>query len=289
VASVTVATDDGRDLEVVVGGPDDADALVFHHGTPGGALVPPGFEDAAARHGLRIVVHSRPGYGESTPQPGRRVADVAADTASVLDALGIDRFLALGWSGGGPHALACAALLPERCLAAGAIAAVAPYDLFGAGWMDGMGQDNIDEFSAAVAGREALEGFLARFDRSSITREGLLADIGTLFSPVDIEAFAGPLADYMVDGMRHAVRHGTDGWRDDDLAFARPWGFDPTAIEVPVVMWQGRQDRMVPFAHGEWLAAAVPAARARLSDEQGHVSLMTHPDELVAEVVSLLR
>jgi pimeloyl-ACP methyl ester carboxylesterase len=216
------------------------------------------------------------------------VADVAVDTAGVLDALGVDRFVTLGLSGGGPHALACAGLLPERCLAAGAVAAVAPYDLFGAGWTEGMGEGNIQEFSAAVAGSEALDEFLAGFDRSTITRDGLLADIGTLFSPVDVDAFSGAMADYMVNGMRHAVLHSTGGWRDDDLAFARPWGFDPAAIEVPVVVWHGRQDRMVPFPHGEWLAAALPDARARLSDEQGHVSLMTHPDELVAEVVSLL-
>jgi pimeloyl-ACP methyl ester carboxylesterase len=263
--------------------------LVFHHGTPSAALLPPGFVDAAADRGFRVVVHSRPGYGESSPQPERRVADVAADTATVLDALGADRFVTLGWSGGGPHALACAALLADRCLAAGAVAAVAPYDALGPHWMDGMGQDNVEEFSAALAGREEIEAFLAGFDREEITREGLLADIGTLFSPIDVEAFSGPMADYMVDGMRHAVLHGTAGWRDDDLAFAQPWGFDPAAIAVPVALWQGREDRMVPFAHGEWLAAHVPGVRARLTDDQGHVSLMRQPEALVEAVVSLRR
>jgi pimeloyl-ACP methyl ester carboxylesterase len=213
---------------------------------------------------------------------------VATDTAAVLDALGVDTFVTLGWSGGGPHALACAALLPERCLAAGMVAGVAPYDLFGHdAWLAGMGEDNVTEFSATLTGREAIEEFLAGFDRSEITREGILASIGTLFSPVDVAAFSGAMADYMVEGMHHGVLRGTDGWRDDDLAFVQPWGFDLAVIEVPVVMWQGREDKMVPFAHGEWLAAHLPGARVRLSDDQGHVSLMARPQPLVEELVSL--
>ena len=288
MTALTVQTSDGRDLEVLVAGPSEGDVLVFHHGTPGAALFPPGLADAAAARGLRTVVHSRPGYGESSPQPGRSVADVASDTAAVLDALGADTFSALGWSGGGPHALACAALLPGRCLAAGTVAGVAPYDLVGRdAWLAGMGEDNITEFSAALAGREAMEEFLAGFDRSEITRAGILASIGTLFSPVDVEAFSGEMADFMVDGMHRGVLGGTDGWRDDDLAFVQPWGFDLAAIEVPVVMWQGRHDKMVPFAHGEWLAAHLPGARVRLSDDQGHVSLMARPQPLVEELLSL--
>jgi len=288
VTALTVQTSDGRDLEVLVAGPDDGDVLVFHHGTPGAALFPPGLVDAAAERGLRSVVHSRPGYGDSSPKPGRSVADVASDTAAVLDALGADPFRTLGWSGGGPHALACAALLPGRCLAAGMVAGVAPYDLVGHHtWLAGMGADNVTEFSAATAGREAMEEFLAGFDRSEITRAGILASIGTLFSPVDVEAFSGEMADFMVDGMHRGVLRGTDGWRDDDLAFVQPWGFDLAAIEVPVVLWQGREDKMVPFAHGEWLAAHLPGARVRLSDDQGHVSLMARPQPIIEELVSL--
>jgi pimeloyl-ACP methyl ester carboxylesterase len=144
-----------------------------------------------------------------------------------------------------------------------------------------MGEDNVTEFSATLTGREAIEEFLAGFDRSEITREGILASIGTLFSPVDVAAFSGAMADYMVEGMHHGVLRGTDGWRDDDLAFVQPWGFDLAVIEVPVVMWQGREDKMVPFAHGEWLAAHLPGARVRLSDDQGHVSLMTQCEMLL--------
>jgi pimeloyl-ACP methyl ester carboxylesterase len=110
----TVETADGRSLEVVALGPGDGDVLLFHHGTPGAALAFRPLADAAAEHGLRTVLYSRPGYGRSTPSPGRRVADVAADVRTVLDAVGAERFVTLGWSGGGPHALACGALLRDR-------------------------------------------------------------------------------------------------------------------------------------------------------------------------------
>jgi pimeloyl-ACP methyl ester carboxylesterase len=286
---ITVKTLDGRDLEVAVGGPGDGDVLVFHHGTPGAALFPPGLVEAAAGHGLRTVVVSRPGYGASSPQPGRTVADAAADTAAVLDALDVDRFITLGWSGGGPHCLGCAAVLPERCEAAGVVAGVAPYEAFGDAWAAGMGEDNVVEFAAAAAGREQLETLLAGFDRTDATKDSVLAQISTLFSPIDLEAFRGAMGDYHVAGSQHGMKRGTDGWRDDDLAFVQPWGFDVGSIDAPLVMWQGREDRMVPFAHGEWLAASLPGVRAHLTDDEGHFSLMAKPQALVDEVVSLRR
>src|SRR5262245_23756854 len=139
----------GRTLEVAVAGPVDGLPLVFHYGTPSGPVPYAPIVDAAAQHGLRTVVYARPGYGESTPQPGRTVADATADTAAILDALGCDTFVTLGWSGGGPHALACAALLPDRCLAAGSLAGVAPYGAAGLDWQAGMGTENVEEFGAA--------------------------------------------------------------------------------------------------------------------------------------------
>ena len=282
---ITVRTTEGRDLEVLVEGPDDGDVLVFHHGTPGSALCTPGLVEAAAARGLRTVVASRPGYGESSPQPGRRVADAASDTAVLLDSLGVDRFLTLGWSGGGPHALACAALLPERCEVAGAVAGVAPYDLFGDGWTDGMGEDNVIEFSAAAAGRTALEEHLGDVDRGEATLDDVRADFATLMSPVDVAAFDAGMGAYHLAGSAHGVRHGTGGWLDDDLAFTAPWGFELGSIVVPLVLWHGRQDKMVPFTHAQWLAERLPGVRAHLIDDQGHMSLMTTPDTLVDELL----
>ena len=280
-----VRTADGRDLEVLVEGPDGGDVLVFHHGTPGAALLPPGFGEAAARRGLRTVVHARPGYGESSPRPGRCVADVADDTAQVLDSLAVERFVTLGWSGGGPHALACAALLPDRCRAAGSVAGVAPYQAFGAGWTEGMGESNIAEFTAAAGGRQELVRLLGGTDRSAVTADQLLEQISSLFPPVDVEAWRNGVGEYHLAGSRAGTRHGLDGWLDDDLAFVAPWGFDLAEIHVPVSIWHGQQDHAVPFAHGRWLVDHIPGARGILTEDHGHLSLVERPDALLDELL----
>ena len=273
---------------MLVAGPGAGDVLVFHHGTPGAALLPPGLADAAAARGLRTVVCARPGYGASSPQPGRRVADAAADTAHVLDSLDADRFLTLGWSGGGPHALACAALLPERCRAAGAVAGVAPYQALGQTWTDGMGASNVVEFSAAAAGREELEALLGGIDRSEATADELLEQIGSIFPPVDVDAWRAGIGDYHLAGSRDGTRHGTDGWRDDDLAFVAHWGFDPADIRVPVAVWHGAQDLAVPVTHGRWLADHLPNARGYLTEAQGHLSLIARPEALLDELLAVV-
>jgi pimeloyl-ACP methyl ester carboxylesterase len=272
---------------VLIAGPSAGEVLVFHHGTPGAALLPPGLAHAAAERGLRTVVCSRPGYGGSSSQPGRRVADVAADTALVLDSLDADHFLTLGWSGGGPHALACAALLPDRCRAAGSVAGVAPYEAFGQAWTDGMGASNVVEFSAAAAGREELEALLGGSDRSETTADQLLEEIRSLFPPVDVDAWRAGVGEYHLAGSRHGTRHGCEGWRDDDLAFVAHWGFDPADIRVPVAVWHGEQDLAVPVAHGRWLADHLPGAHGFLTAEQGHLSLVARPESLLEELLEV--
>src|SRR5690349_13882072 len=152
---------DGRTLAVLEAGAADGPVLVTHHGTPAaGGFCRPELERAEAR-GLRLIAFDRPGYGGSTPYPGRDIAVVAADVVAILDALGVDRFATYGWSGGGPHALACAALLPGPCLAAATIAGVAPFDAAGLDWMAGMGEGNIAEFGIAREGRGPLAEYCA--------------------------------------------------------------------------------------------------------------------------------
>src|SRR5580658_3573538 len=143
---VTVPAAGGRQLEALASGPADALAVVLHNGTPAGLVAAPPAAAAAAERGLRLMLYSRPGYGASTPDPGRRVCGAAADLAAVLDGLGVAEFVTVGWSGGGPHALACAALLPGRCLAAATMAGVAPYQAEGLDWLAGMGAENLEEF-----------------------------------------------------------------------------------------------------------------------------------------------
>jgi len=273
----TVYLADGRRLEVLAAGPDDGLPLVMHNGTPVGLVAYAPMADAAAQRGLRLVMCARPGYGDSTPLPGRRVADVTGDVAAVLDELGAPRFVTLGWSGGGPHALACAARLPARCLAAATMAGVAPFTAEGLNWLDGMGAENVEEFGAVMAGEAQLTTYLEAeaAGLATITGPEVAGGLGDLVSAADKAAATGEFADYLAASFRAAVRTGIAGWRDDDLAFAADWGFTmaEAGAGAPVAVWQGDQDMMVPWAHGSWLAAHIPGAVAHLLPGEGHLTL----------------
>lgn len=286
---VPVTTDDGRSLEVLVEGAADGLTLLFHSGSPSGVTSYSLLAKQAAERGLRLLSYSRPGYGDSTPQPGRSVGDVAADVTTLLDAFDTDRFLTFGWSGGGPHALACAALLPERCSAAAVLAGVAPFDAEGLNWFNGMGPENVEEFGAALAGLGPLTTYLqaARSSLQQVTGEQIAEALGGLVPAVDKAALTGRFAEEMAQSFRRAVLRGIEGWRDDDLAFAKPWGFDLESLGIPVAIWQGRQDRMVPFGHGEWLAAHVNGAHVHLYDDEGHLSLMHQADRILDDLLDL--
>ena len=263
-----LATVDGRQLEVLSTGPEDGLVLLFHNGTPGGLVASPDMAAAAAARGLRTVMYARPGYGDSTARPGRRIADAAADVAAVLDGLGARQFVTVGWSGGGPHALACAALLPGRCLAAASLAGVAPLHAGGLDWMAGMGPENVAEFTAAAFLEEAGAGL------GQVTAQQVAEEMGGLISAADRAVVTAGFADYLAESFRLALRAGIAGWRDDDIAFVTDWGFPlEQAGGVPVAIWQGEQDRMVPFSHGAWLAGHIPGARAHLAHGEGHLTL----------------
>jgi pimeloyl-ACP methyl ester carboxylesterase len=267
---------DGRDIDLLMAGPAGGLPLVMHEGTPQGLVLYPPTVQAALDRNLRPVLVARPGYERSTPRPGRLVADVAADVAAVLDALGLDTFVTAGWSGGGPHALACAALLPGRCLAAASIAGAAPFDAPGLDFTAGMGPENIEEFSAAVRGPAALTEFLDRDAAAfaNVTGAQVAAVLGDLIADADRAVLTGAYADHLATGARAALSSGIAGWRDDDLAFVADWGFSLTGEgKLPVAIWQGDQDRMVPFAHGQWLAANIPGARAHLLAGAGHLTM----------------
>lgn len=270
-----IATPDGRSLDVYIAGPTDGEVLLFHDGTPGAGTPGRKFLAAAGERGLRYVAFSRPGYGASTRRPGRSVADVAPDAVTVLDHLGAGRCYTMGWSGGGPHTLATAALLPDRVIAATAVASVAPYEADGLDFLAGMGAENIVEFNAALAGSATLEPLLEGQWPAlrDVAPEDIADALGDLIPPVDRTALTGELAQEMAEDLHIALRDGIWGWFDDDVAFTRPWGFDLASIRVPLSIWQGEQDRMVPYAHGEWLAAALPQAHAHLLPDHGHLSL----------------
>ena len=266
---------DGRTLHVYDDGEPAGKVVVAHHGTPGCGLPYPPDLELARERGLRIVGYDRAGYGGSTPSPGRSVADVAADIEDVLDALGIDSFAAFGGSGGCPHALACRALLPDRCVAVAVIASPAPWGAEGLDWLAGQGEQNVAEWEAALAGPEALEAFLEHEadELRAATAEQIKEVLATLLPPVDRDVLTGERAAHAKTNLDRAVAPGVAGWRDDDLAFTRPWGFELDEIRMPALLWQGVQDKMVPVAHGEWLAERISGVEAHISEADGHLSI----------------
>ena len=266
---------DGRLLEFLMGGVDHGTLLVFHHGSPGAAVHWEPLSSACSRLGLRLAQYSRPGFGDSTRHPGRTVASCATDVAALADHLGADRFLTAGWSGGGPHALACAGLLPERVTGAATIAGVAPWDSEGLDWIAGMGEENQIEYTTAARDPDGLLRWMEpqANELASVAPREIVDALRSIISEVDEEALNDRLGDMLARSFHAAFRDSLWGWYDDDLAFTRPWGFDLQTIRVPVTIWQGSHDRMVPMAHGRWLAAHVPGARAELRPEHGHVSL----------------
>lgn len=271
----TISLPDGRALDIRINGPEDGLVLVFHHGTPGSLLPRSKMVDQAADCGLRLVTYSRAGYGDSTRREGRSVADIADDVTAILDHLGVEKAMTAGWSGGGPHALATGALLPDRITGVLSIAGVAPYGVEGLDFLAGMGEGNIEEFGAALEGEDTLRPLLdgMRQELKDATPEAILGELSTLLPEVDRKQITDESGEEMAANFREALKHGVDGWLDDDLAFTRPWGFNLDSISVPTFVWQGSADLMVPFAHGQWLAANVPGAQAHLLDGEGHLSV----------------
>jgi len=281
---------DGRDIDVLTAGPEGGLALVVHQGTPVGLVLNEKIGRAAIERGLRVVQAARPGYEDSTPRPGRKVADVVADTAAVLDAVGADTYVSIGFSGGGPHTLACAALAPERCLGTASVAGAAPFRAEGLDFTAGMGPENVEEFGLAVQGAEAVTPFLNKEAKTmrDVTGEQVVAALGGLISGTDAAVLTGEFADEMAQGLRGAVRTGIAGWRDDDLAFVKDWGFSLDALSGRAAIWQGDQDMMVPFAHGQWLAAHIPGARVHLEPGAGHLTMtVTAIDRILDDLLDL--
>jgi pimeloyl-ACP methyl ester carboxylesterase len=204
------------------------------------------------------------------------MVDDVADSVVVLDALGVDRFVTAGWSGGGPRALGCAALLSDRCLAAASIAGVGPHDGEGLEWKGGMAEENVAEYTAAETGRDAYAAFLEEEFMPLLLADAddLAEGMGGLLPPADKAAMDRGFTEWLTESFHRAGAQRTAGVLDDGQAAVRPWGFDVGAVTVPVLIYQGRQDAMVPFAHGEWLAAHVPGAEVHLTEEDGHLTLV---------------
>jgi pimeloyl-ACP methyl ester carboxylesterase len=281
-----VLTADGRRLAYRDHGDPSAAAIVSHHGTPGSRLDRHPDEDAIlAELGVRMITYDRPGYGESDPQPGRRVVDAAGDAAAIADQLGIERFAVVGTSGGGPHALACSARLGARVSRVGVVVGAAPSDDPQFDFLAGMDQLNLDEFSAAAESEEALAAFLEPFvAEARRDPDALLDEIVKHLPAPDQEVFRRP--DQRAIGresIAESVRQGSRGWVDDDRAFATGWGFPLSDAARETRLWQGELDVLVPRAHCAYLAERLPNARFDLIPGAGH-ALHDHWRAIVAWV-----
>jgi pimeloyl-ACP methyl ester carboxylesterase len=272
----TVQTADGRTLAVQENGDPDGIPVLVHMGSPNSRhMYRPISADATAR-GLRLISYDRPGYGGSSPSPGRSVANCAADARAICTALGVDRAAMWGISGGGPHVLACAALLPDLVVAAASLASLAPYSAAGLDWFAGMGKDNADDFllmqEDVAASRAKMHDDWEKALATPV--EDMAKGMESLLTPTDAAALTGELAEYLSWSMKDGLAPGDEGWWEDSVAFSGPWGFELDQISVPVLVVHGREDMFVPFGHGEWLAAHVPGAEAWLLDNDGHVTLL---------------
>ncbi|WP_349898700.1 alpha/beta fold hydrolase [Parafrigoribacterium soli] len=256
-----VRLDDGRTVRVHDTNSPEAFTVLWHHGSPqtGAPLAP--LVAAAAERGIRLVSYGRPSYGGSTPKPGRDVASAASDVAQLADALGVDRFAVMGASGGGPHALACGALLPDRVSAVACLATLAPFGADGLDWYGGMAGGG-PSLRAAEQGRAARALFeeSSEFDPTSFIGRDYAALEGTWSS--------------LGDDVGVASAAGLDGLIDDDLAYVAPWGFEVSAITQPVLLAHGGRDRVVPRSHSEWLLGHCPDAELWVRPHDGHVSIL---------------
>ena len=257
---------DGRTLHAYdtgANGAADRLAVFWHHGTPNIGPPPEPLFPAASQLGIRWVSYDRPGYGGSSPFPGRDVASAAADVASIADALSIDQFAVMGHSGGGPHALACGVLLPGRVLGVVSVAGLAPFGADGLDWFAGMAASGVASLRAAAEGRAEKE----RYEASG-------AEYDPEFIPADRAALAGEWS-WLATVVGPAVEGGPDPLIDDDLAYVAPWGFDPTEATAPTLFIHGGRDRIVPSSHSEWLAHRCPSAELGLSPDDGHMSILS--------------
>jgi len=281
---------DGRTLAFEQYGDPDGSPVFLLHGTPGCRLSgrhPD--ESRVVEAGLRLITYDRPGYGQSARQKGRRVVDCVADITAIADELGIDRFFVKGGSGGGPHALAAGARLPQRVTRVACDVGVAPYEADDIDWLAGMDPANVREFNWALAGEETLRPELEKQAEQAIAK--VEADPKTLLnefnlSAADLAVLEDPRVQQRLRATtREAFANGVSGWVDDDLAFTVPWGFDVSELDVPVEIRYGATDVLVPAGHGEWLAAHIPHATVTVDDSGGHLS---DPDEGLEQLRELI-
>ncbi|MET8975445.1 alpha/beta fold hydrolase [Streptomyces sp. NPDC004539] len=278
-----VLTGDGRRLAVEIAGDPRGFPVFLLHGTPGSRIGPAPRPMLLYHQRVRLITYDRPGYGSSDRLPGRAVAHVAQDVAAITQALGVERFAVVGRSGGGPHALACAALLPGRVTRVAVLVSLAPRDADGLDWFAGMAASNVHEYVQALAGPDQLAASLRR--RSVEIREDprrLLAQLRWELTESDLRVIADAgIRDMLVRSYAEALSVSADGWVDDALSFCAPWGFSLDDISVPVLLWHGEQDVFAPASHTRWLAQHIRGRTVVLHPRAAHFAALRVLPEIV--------
>jgi pimeloyl-ACP methyl ester carboxylesterase len=274
--SYQVKAPDGRQLSTQVYGDPDGKPVFLLHGTPGSRLGPHPRAAVLHRLGVQLIAFDRPGYGKSDRLEGRRVADAATDVLAIADAYGLDRFAVVGRSGGGPHALACAALLPDRVTKAAVLVGLAPRGAHGLDWYDGMTQSNVSEHAAAANGPEGLAAVTeAAADAVRADPASLLASLQDQMPDSDRRVVADPgIRAMLLQTYAEGLRTSADGWIDDVLAFYLSWEFDPAMVTVPVLLWHGAVDNLSPVSHAMWLADHIASATVVIQAGAAHFSAL---------------
>lgn len=263
---------DGRSFDYITNGIASDFAILFHHGTPGECtLWGPWLAEISD---VLAIAASRPGYGLSERRKGRTVADDLNDQSELLEFLGVQKFISIGWSGGGPHAINMT--LHPRCVGAITLAGVGEWGHSDLDFLDGMGPENHEEFGAALSGIGAIEEWM-RVNApgfAAVTGADLIAAFGGLIGAADKQALTAEVADHYAASYRRSLSEGFYGWLDDDLAFVQKFSFALSSISKPVLVWQGDDDFMVPRAHSQWLAKHIPTAELNFVPGHGHISLV---------------
>lgn len=269
----TFTLNSGRTIELLENEVESERAIFFHHGTPGSSIVWQSWLSQFAYSGIRVFATSRAGYGQSQRQIGRRVVDISDDVTQICDFYGIRSFVSIGWSGGGPHALSTT--LDSRCKGVVTLAGVGQFGKPDLDFLAGMGPENIDEIGVALQGESALQEWMKTNASSmqQVSGSQIRESLGGLIGSADKAVLEGSFAEEMAAAMRFGLAEGFTGWIDDDLAFVRDWGFDLGAIKLPVIIWQGDDDFMVPRSHSRWLNAVIPGSELRFAPGEGHISL----------------
>ena len=280
---------DGRELQYLDNATSSDQAVVFHHGTPGHSSMWSPWLSLLATAGINAIAISRPGYGSSSRQSNREVFSITSDITELLNSLGVKIFVSIGWSGGGPHCLATTS--EPRNVGAITLAGVGAYGVSDLNFLEGMGQENHDEFGAALAGETSVRNWLIENASAMQTVSGddIREAFGGLIGVADKAVLEGDYAEEMAASMRAGIEGSFDGWIDDDIAFIKDWGFDLAKIAKPVHLWQGDDDLMVPHSHSKWLEKHIPTSKLRFIPGQGHISLgINYQEEIIEQALGLL-